>query len=179
MSFNICENCEGLHEGRWFACIILSLEKDGHKVTFENWSSRHDTVLQAECIHARSPLMAHGRRRKRLPLVVNFSKFFPEDELYVQVDGTRKLAIVKIIDPFLELLTVVIDGEEKTVSFQSVIQPDVFATLAVPVKKKKQVPFSKQPASPATPAPPSAHWRHRAATVRLCYAPRWFRDKLR
>lgn len=114
---------------------------------------------EAECIRARSPSMAHGRRRKRLPLVVNFSKLFPEDELYVQVDGTRKLAIVKIIDPFLELLTVVIDGEEKTVSFQSVVQPDVFATLAVPVKKKKQVPFSKQPAaSPATPAPPSAHW---------------------
>ena len=159
MSFNICKNCEGLHEGRWFACTILSLEKDGYKVTFENWSSRYDTVLQAECIRARSPSMAHGRRRKRLPLVVNFSKLFPENELYVQVDGTRKLAIVKIIDPFLELLTVVIDGEEKTVSFQSVIQPDVFATLAVPVKKKNQVPFSKQPAaSPATPAPPSAHW---------------------
>jgi len=96
------------------------------------------------------------RKRKRLPLVVNFSKLFSEDELYVQVDGTRKLAIVKIIaDPFLELLTVVIDGEEKTVSFQSVVQPDVFAT-PVPAKKKKQVPFSKQPASPAKPALPSA-----------------------
>ena len=156
MAFNIGENCEGLHEGRWFVCTILSLEEDGYKVTFENWSSRYDTVLQADCIRARSPSMAHGRKRKRLPLVVNFSKLFPEDELYVQVDGTRKLAIVKIIDPFLELLTVVIDGEEKTVSFQSVIQPDVFAT-PVPVKKKKQVPFSKQPASPATPAPPSAY----------------------
>ena len=112
MAFNIGENCEGLHEGRWFACTILSLEEDGYKVTFENWSSRHDTVLQADCIRARSPSMAHGRKRKRLPLVVNFSKLFPEDELYVQVDGIRKLAIVKIIDPFLELLTVVNDGEE-------------------------------------------------------------------
>ena len=53
-------------------------------------------------VFARSPSMAHGRKRKRLPLVVNFSKLFPEDELYVQVDGTRKLAIVKIIDPFLQ-----------------------------------------------------------------------------
>ena len=126
-----------------------------YKVTFENWSSRHDAVLHADCIRARYPSMAHGRKRKRLPLVVNLSKLFPEDELYVQVDGTRKLAIVKIIDPFLELLTVAIDGQEKTISFQSVVQPDVFAT-PVRAKKKKQVPFSKQPASRATPALPSA-----------------------
>ena len=99
--------------------------------------------------------MAHGRKRKRLLLVVNLSKLFPEDELYVQVDGTRKLAIVKIIDPFLELLTVAIVGQEKTISFQSVVKSDVFAT-PVPAKKKKQVPFSKQPASPATPALQSA-----------------------
>ena len=46
MSFQNGENCECLHEGRWFACTILSHEGEEYKVTFENWSNGE---MKTEC----------------------------------------------------------------------------------------------------------------------------------
>ena len=97
MSFQNGENCEGLHEGRWFACTILSHEGEGYKVTFQDWSSRFDAILPFNCIRPRS-LAIDCRSRKRQRLTVNFSKLFPEDGINVDVDETKKPAIVKIID---------------------------------------------------------------------------------
>ncbi|KAJ7323136.1 hypothetical protein OS493_032139 [Desmophyllum pertusum] len=156
MSFQIGENCEGLHDGRWFTCIILSHEGEGYKVTFENWSSRFDAILTSNCIRPRSPAI-DSRSRKRQRLSVNFSKLFPEDGVNVDVDGTKKPAIVKIIDPFLEILTVEMENEEVLVPYDRVLPPDE-EPASHPVKKRKQA-ISKQ-ASPrelllptATPSP--------------------------
>ena len=123
MSFQIGENCEGLHEGRWFACTILSHEGEEYKVTFENWSSRFDAILPSNCIRPRS-LAIDCRSRKRQRPTVNFSKLFPEDGINVEVDGMKKPAIVKIIDPFLEILTVEMENEEVMVPFHCVLPRD-------------------------------------------------------
>ena len=123
MSFQIGENCEGLHEGRWFACTILSHEDEEYKVTFENWSSRFDATLPSNYIRSCS-LAINCRGRKRQRPTVNFSKLFPEDGINVQVDGMKKPAIVKIIDPFMEILTVEIKNEEVMVPFHRVLPRD-------------------------------------------------------
>lgn len=54
MSFEIGKIYEGLHEGRWFICTIVSQEDEGYKVTFMYWSSRFSTVLTADCIRPHS-----------------------------------------------------------------------------------------------------------------------------
>lgn len=159
MSFKIGEKCEGLHEGRWFACTIVSHEGEGCKVTFENWSSRFDAILPSNSIRPRS-LAIDCRSRKRQRLTVNFSKLFPEDGVNVDVNGTKKPAIVKIINPFTEILTVEIKNEEVMVPFHCVLPPDE-KPASHPVKKRKQaVPKQdspRQPFAPTTtpsPAPP-------------------------
>ena len=137
MSFQNGENCEGLHEGRWFACTILSHEGEEHKVTFENWSSRFDAILPSNRIRPRS-LAIDCRSRKHQRPTVNFSKLFPEDGINVEVDGMKKPAIVKIIDPFTEILTVEIENEEVMVPFNRVLPRDE-KPASQSVKKRKQV----------------------------------------
>ena len=66
MSFQNGENCEGLHEGRWFACTILSHEGEEYKVyTFENWSSRFGApfhrVLPRDEKSASQPVKKRGQ----------------------------------------------------------------------------------------------------------------------
>ena len=41
MSFEIGKKCEGLHEGRWYVCTILTCEKDGYSVTLDEWVRYH------------------------------------------------------------------------------------------------------------------------------------------
>ena len=144
MSFQNGENCEGLHEGRWFACTILSHEGEGYKVTFKDWSSRFNAILPVNCI--RPPTLAIDcRSRKRQRLTVNFSKLFPEDGVNVDVDGTKKPAIVKTIDPFTEILTVEIEDEEMMVPFHRVFPLDA-KPASQPAKKRKQaVPKQASP----------------------------------
>lgn len=157
MSYQNGENCKGLHEGRWFACTILSHEGDGYKVTFKDWSRRFDTILPVNCVRPCS-LAIDRRSRKRQRLTVNFSKLFPEEEVNVDVDGTKKPAIVKTIDPFTEILTVEIDDEE-VLPFHHVFPPDA-EPASQPVKKRKQA-VSKQasprellvPTTSSSPAP--------------------------
>ena len=161
MSFQNGENCEGLHEGRWFACTILSHEGEEYKVTFENWSSRFDAILPSNCIRPRSLAIDGCRSRKRQRPTVNFSKLFPEDGINVEMDGMKKPAIVKIIDPFKEILTVEIENEEVMVPFNRVLPRDE-KPASQSVKKRKQV-ASKQaslqelvtPTSTPSPALPS------------------------
>lgn len=155
MSFQIGQNYEGLHEGRWFSCFILSQEDEGYKVTFENWNSRYDAILPPQCLRSRSPAIAECRqskKRQRLPVkesLVNFNKLLPEDEVVVDVNGTKKSATVRIIDPFLELLTVEMEKEDVMVPFHSVFLPDNEPAASVPAKKKKQ-------ATPRVKSPPIA-----------------------
>ena len=151
MSFQIGENCEGLHEGRWFACTILSHEGEEYKVTFENWSSRFDAILPSNCIRSRS-LVIDCRSRKRQRPTVNFSKLFPEDGINVEVDGMKKPAIVKIIDPFLEILTVEMENEEVMVPFHCVLPRDE-KPMSQPAKKRKEaVPKQASPQELLAPA---------------------------
>ena len=63
MSFQNGENCEGLHEGRWFACTILSHEGEEYKVTFENWSSRFDAPFHRVLPRDEKP----AKRRQVVP----------------------------------------------------------------------------------------------------------------
>ena len=151
MSFQIGENCEGLHEGRWFACTILSHEGEEYKVTFENWSSRFDAILPSNGIRPRS-LAIDCRSRKRQRPTVNFSKLFPEDGINVEVDGMKKPAIVKIIDPFLEILTVEMENEEVMVPFHCVLPRDE-KPMSQPAKKRKEaVPKQASPQELLAPA---------------------------
>ena len=126
MSFKIGKIYEGLHDGRWFICTILSQEDEGYKVSFKDWSSKFIEVLKAECICSRSTEIDCPRNRKRQHIApaVNFNKLLPEDCAYVDEEGTKKPAIVRIIDPFLEILTVEIEDEEALVPFESVVSPD-------------------------------------------------------
>ena len=70
-------------------------------------------------------------------MTVNFSKLFPEDGVNVEVDGTKKPAITKIIDPFTEIVTVEIEDEEVMVPFHRVFPPDE-KPASQPVKKRKE-----------------------------------------
>ena len=58
MSFEIGKKCEGLHEGRWYVCTILSCEKDGYSVTFGVESSIPFSLLN---LFARALRLTVGR----------------------------------------------------------------------------------------------------------------------
>ena len=84
---------------------------------------------------------------------VSFSKLFPEDGINVEVDGMKRPAIVKIIDPFTEILTVEIENQEVMVPFHCVLPRDE-KPASRPVKKRKQV-VSKQDSQPELLTPTS------------------------
>ena len=103
MSFEIGKKCEGLHEGRWYVCTILACEKDGYSVTFDGWSRKFDTVLAPEFVRPRSTI--DSRKRKPWTPSINFNKLLPDDEISIDVEGSRKQALVRVVDPFREQLT--------------------------------------------------------------------------
>ena len=108
------KNCEGLHDGRWYICTILSQKGDRYKVTFDGWSRQFDTVLSADCL--RPCTMIDVRSRKRWRPSVNFNKLLPGDEVLISIEGIRKPAVVRVVDPFQELVTVEC-GKKKTHCF--------------------------------------------------------------
>ena len=154
MSYEIGQNCEGLHDGRWVSCLSVSQEDEGYKVSVENWSSRYDAILAPQCLRPRSAAI-ECQSRKRHRLLLNFNKLFPEDEVLVDVDGEKKPATVIVVDPFLELLTVEIEKEEVIVPFDSVFPPDDEVAPPAPTKRRKQATprFQSPPEAAQTPVP--------------------------
>lgn len=95
--------------------------------------------------------MCHGRKRPKRS--INFNRLLPDGEVFVDVEGTTKPAVVKIVDPFLEILTVECGNEEVLVSFDDVLLPP--EEPAVPPKKKRAAALSASPRAPqSTPPPP-------------------------
>ena len=97
MSFEIGKKCKGLHEGRWYVCTILACEKDGYSVTFHGWSRKFDTVLAPEFVRPRSTIVSW--KRKPWTPSTNFNKLLPDDEISIDVEGSRKQALVRVVDP--------------------------------------------------------------------------------
>ena len=62
----------------------------------------------------------------------------PEDDVFVDINGTKTPAIVRIIDPFLEIRTVEIEKKEVVVSFDSVVAGDEESAAKTPAKKRRQ-----------------------------------------
>ena len=127
---------EGLHDGRWYICTILSQKGDRYKVTFDGWSRQFDTVLSADCL--RPCTMIYVRSRKRWRPSVNFNKLLPGDEVFISIEGIRKPAAVRVVDPFLELVTVECGNEEIIASFRDVLPPPE----PTPDTVKRRRPFS-------------------------------------
>ena len=148
MSFEIGKKCEGLHEGRWYVCTILACEKDGYSVTFDGWSRKFDTVLAPEFVGPRSTI--ESRKRKPWTPSINFNKLLPDDEISIDVEGSRKQALVRVVDPFREQLTVECESVQLTVAFRDVLPPPVFT----PVVKRKR-PAAPRVVTPSEPAPTS------------------------
>lgn len=146
MSFEIGKKCEGLHEGRWYVCTILACEKDGYSVTFDGWSRKFDTVLAPEFVRTRSTI--DSRKRKPWTPSINFNKLLPDDEISIDVEGSRKQALVRVVDPFREQLTVECESVQLTVAFRDVLPSPVFT----PVVKRKR-PAAPRVVTPSEPAP--------------------------
>ncbi|KAJ7331674.1 hypothetical protein OS493_019267 [Desmophyllum pertusum] len=149
MSYVIGNKCEGLHDGRWFICTILSSEDEGYKVSFDGWSRRFDAVLTADCIRPRSTIDCRSRKRYRPS--VNFHKLLADDEVCIDVEGIRKTAVVRVVDPILELLTVECGNKEVTVAFHDILLPE--EPTPTPVKKRKPAASPQVTPLPAGTAP--------------------------
>lgn len=121
MAYEIGKKYEGLHDGRWYICTIFSQKGGRYKVTFDGWSRQFDTVLSADCL--RSCTLIDVRSRKRWRPSVNFNKLLPGDEVFISIEGIRKSAAVRVVDPFLELVTVECGNEEIIASFRDVLPP--------------------------------------------------------
>ena len=147
MAYEIGKKCEGLHDGRWYLCTILSQEDDGYKVTFDGWSRQFDAVLSADCVRLRTVIDV--RTRKRCRPSVNFNKLLPGDEVSIGVDGIRKPAVIRVVDPFQELVTVECGNEELVASYSNVLPPP---EQPIPVKRRK--PAASPRATPAATIPP-------------------------
>ena len=151
MAYEIGEKCEGLHDGRWYLCTILSQEDDRYKVTFDGWSRQFNEVLSAHCVRPRTTIDV--RTRKRWRPSVNFNKLLPGDEVSISVENIRKPAVIRVVDPFQELLTVECGNEELIASFRDVLPPPEQPSPVTSVKRRKTA--ASPPAAPAaTPLPP-------------------------
>ena len=104
MSFEIGKRCEGLQEDHWYVCTILTCEKDRYSSTFDRWSQKCDTVLAPEFVCLRSTM--DSRKRKPWTPSINFNKLLPDDEISIDVEGSRKQGLVRVVDPFHEQLTI-------------------------------------------------------------------------
>ena len=165
MAYEIREKCEGLHEGRWYLCTILSQEDDGYKVTFDGWSRQFDKLLSAPCVRPRTTIDVCTRKRWRPS--VNFNKLLPGDEVSISVEGIRKPAVIRVVDPFQELLTVECGNEELIASFRDVLAPPEQPSPNT-VKRRKPA-ASPQAAPAATPTPPKSA----SVSVQLAIAPQF------
>ena len=148
MAYEIGKKYEGLHDGRWYICTILSQKGDRYKVTFDGWSRQFDTVLSADCL--RPCTMIDVRSRKRWRPSVNFNKLLPGDEVFISIEGIRKPAAVRVVDPFLELVTVECGNEEIIASFRDVLPPPE----PTPDTVKRRRPAALPQAAPAASPPP-------------------------
>lgn len=86
---------------------------------------------------------------------MNFNKLLPGDEVSISVEGIRKPAVIRVVDPFQELLTVKYGNEELIASFRDVLPPPEQPT---PGTVKRRKPAASPQATPAatTPTPVSA-----------------------
>ena len=121
MAYEIGEKCKGVHDSRWYLCTILSQEGDGYKVTFDGWSQQFDKLLSAHCVCPRTKFDV--RTRKRWTPSVNFNKVLPGNEVSISIEGIRKPAVIRVVDPFQELLTVECENKEVIASFRDVLAP--------------------------------------------------------
>lgn len=86
---------------------------------------------------------------------MNFNKLLSGDEVSISVEGIRKPAVIRVVDPFQELLTVEYGNEELIASFRDVLPPPEQPT---PDTVKRRKPAASPQAAPAatTPTPESA-----------------------
>ena len=101
-SYNVFRNRK--EEDGWYVCNILTCEKDGYSVTFDGWSRKFDTVLAPAFVRPRSTI--DSRKRKPWTPSINFNKLLPDDVISIDVEGSRKQALVRVVDPFPEQLTI-------------------------------------------------------------------------
>ena len=80
-------------------------------------------------------------------------------EISIDVEGSRKQALVRVVDPFREQLTAECESVQLTVAFRDVLPPPVFT----PVVKRKRpaaprviTPFEPAPTPPQEPTPVSS-----------------------
>ena len=63
---------------------------------------------------------------------INFNKLLADDEISIDVEGSRKQALVRVVDPFHEQLTVECESVQLTVAFRDVLPPPVFTPVVKP-----------------------------------------------
>ena len=127
MAYAIGEKCEGLHNGRWYLCTILSQEDEGYKVTLDGCSRQFNEVLSTHCVRPRTTIDVCTRKRWRPS--VNFNKLLPGYEVSISVEDIRK--------PFQELPTVACGNEGLIVSFCDVLPPPEQPSPVTIVKRRK------------------------------------------
>ena len=97
------------------------------------------------------------------PSAANFNKLLPDDSIDINVEGNRKSAIVKVVDSFLELVTVECENDQLIVSFSDVLPP-LEDPVPVPVKKSRKPAVSPLTVlSPKATAPPPAQYSSQTA----------------
>ena len=86
---------------------------------------------------------------------MNFNKLLPGDEVSINVQGIRKPAVIRVVDPFQELLTVKCRNEELVASFCDVLP---LPEQPTPNTIKRRKPAASLQAVPAgtTPSPTPA-----------------------
>ena len=81
---------------------------------------------------------------------VNFNKLLPGDKVFISIEGIRKSAVVRVVDPFQELVTVECGNEEIIAPFRDVLPPPE----PTPDTVKRRRPAALPQAAPAASPPP-------------------------
>ena len=112
-----------------------------------------DTILAPEFVRPRSSI--DSRKRKPWTPSINFNKHLPDDEISIDVEGSRKQALIRVVDPFREQLTVECESVPLTVAFRDVLPPPVF-TPVVNHTIRIIIPSEPAPTAPQAPTPVSS-----------------------
>ena len=83
---------------------------------------------------------------------MNFNKLLPGDEVSINVQGIRKPAVIRVVDPFEELLTVKCRNKELIASFCDVLPLPEQPTPNTIKRRKPAASFQAVPAG-TTPSP--------------------------
>ena len=80
---------------------------------------------------------------------LNFNKLLPGDKVFIRIEGIRKSAVVRVVDPFQELVTAECGNEEIIAPFRDVLPPPE----PTPDTVKRRRPLALPQAAPAASPP--------------------------